>query len=92
MSEKNEFEYAEKLGATEVADYLMKVAEGLKSRNLTLQGQGQAITLLPKEIVKLKVKAESKEGKGEVEFEIAWKEEYIIGSQKLEIESEGGSA
>ena len=88
MSEKQEFEYAEKLGATEVADYLMKIAEGLKGRNLTLNGKGQTITLLPDETVKLKVKAEAKEGKGEIEFEIGWKEEYVVGAQKLEIGTE----
>jgi len=87
VSEKNEFEYADKLEATEVADYLVAIAEGLKSKSLKLQGKGQMITLVPPETMKLKVKAESKEGKGELEMEISWKDEYIVGAQKLEIGS-----
>jgi amphi-Trp domain-containing protein len=87
MSDKNEFEYADKLSAMEVADYLEKIAEGLKTRSLKLQGKGQAISLLPQDTLKLKVSAEAKEGKGSIEFEISWKNEYVVGSQKLEIGS-----
>lgn len=85
MSDKNEFEYADKLNSGEVADYLEKIAEGLKAKSLTLRGRGQAITLLPQDMLRLKVSAETKEGKGAIEFEISWKDEYAVGSQKLEI-------
>lgn len=87
MGDKNEFEYADKLSAAEVADYLERIAEGLKAKSLKLQGRGQVITLLPQETLKLKVSAEAKEGKGAIEFEISWKDEYVVGSQKLEIGS-----
>jgi len=85
VSDKNVFEYADKLEATEVADYLMSIAEGVKAKSLMLQGKGQSIALVPQDTMKLKVKAASKEGTGEIELELSWKEEYAVGSQKLEI-------
>jgi amphi-Trp domain-containing protein len=87
VSDKEEFEYSDKLSAGEVGDYLVKLADGIRSRSLKLQGKGKAISLFPEEVVKLEVKGERKEGKGELEIEISWKEKYVVSAEKLEVSS-----
>lgn len=88
MSEKNEFEYSEKMNYIDAAEYIIKLASGLRERKLKLQGKGRSIVLTPEEIVKLEVKAERKDGKGEIEIELSWKEGYLVNAEKLEISSE----
>lgn len=85
MSEKEEFEYTDKLVAEEAADYLTKIADGLRARLLKLQGMGQMITVVPQDAVKLEVKAERKENKGKLQLEISWKEKYAASEEKLEV-------
>ena len=87
MSDKEEFEYSEKLSSEEAGDYLVELGKGIRDHSLKLQGKGKVITLLPEDVVKLEVKAERREGKGELEIEISWKEKYVISAEKLKVSS-----
>jgi amphi-Trp domain-containing protein len=68
MGEKEEFEYTEKISAEEAAEYLNKIAEGLRVHLLRLQGKGQTITMIPEDVLKLEVKVELKESKGKLKW------------------------
>jgi amphi-Trp domain-containing protein len=85
MGEKDGFEYAEKMGVEEVADFLLALSTGLRDRKLKLSGRGKSMTLLPSDTVKLEVKAEGKEGNGSLEIEISWKDKYVASAEKLEV-------
>lgn len=87
MSEGEKFEYSERVASSEVADYLEKLAEGIRNRSIRLQGKGHTLTLLPEEVLKLEVAAESKSGKGELEIQVSWKDKYVVSAEKLEVSS-----
>jgi amphi-Trp domain-containing protein len=87
VSEKEEFEYSGRLTTEEASDYLTQIAEGLRSRLINLQGRGQNISLTPEDAVELEIKAERKDSKGKMEFNISWKEKYTVANERLEITS-----
>ena len=85
MSSKEAFEYAEKLSTVEAIEYVMEIAAGLRSPFLKLEGNGQALTLVPQKTVKLKIKAEKEDGKNRVKLELSWKIDPIETETKLGI-------
>jgi amphi-Trp domain-containing protein len=87
MPEAKDFKYSDKMKSEQAAEYLIKLAEGVRNGHLTLQGQGHTITVVPQDVVKLEVHATSKEGKGELELEVSWKEKYVFSAKELEVEA-----
>jgi amphi-Trp domain-containing protein len=87
MAEANDFKYSDKMRSEQAAEYLIKLAEGIRNGHLTLQAQGHTITIVPKDIVKLEVHATSREGKGELELEVSWREKYVLSAQRLDVET-----
>ncbi len=85
MSEKTSFQYADRVSATQIAEYLHQIADGLRRGSMTLEGQGQQITLSPASLVKLEIKAEGNEGKGELELEVSWKPVDRTSSETLQV-------
>ncbi len=85
MSEKDEFEYSEKMTSDEIADFLLALSTGVRDKKLKLSGKGRSLTLLPADVLKLEVKAEGKDGKGAIEIEMSWKDKYVASSEKLEV-------
>lgn len=85
MNATDQFRYSDRMSTGQAADYLVDLAHGIRDGALTLHGQENTITIVPENTVKLEVKAKQKEGKGELELEVSWKEKYIISTQKLEI-------
>ena len=85
MSQAKSFKYSDKMKSEQAADYLMKLAEGMRAGQLTLR-QGQTIRVVPKDMVKFEVRATHKEGKGELELEVSWKEKYVFSAERLEVE------
>ncbi len=90
MPEARDFKYSDKMKSEDAADYLIKLAEGIRNGQLTLQGQGHTITVVPRDVVKLEVRASRKEGKGELELEVSWKEKYVFTADRLEVETVAG--
>jgi amphi-Trp domain-containing protein len=87
MAEATDLKYSDKMGSKQAAEYLTKLADGIRNGQLTLQAQGHTITIVPRDIVKLKVHATSKEGKGELELEVSWREKYVLSAQRLDVET-----
>lgn len=87
--EAKDFKYSDRMKSDDAADYLQKLAEGIRSGNLTLQGRGHTITIVPKDYVKLEVRASQKHGKGELELEVSWKEKYVFSTEKLDVSGPG---
>ena len=83
--EAKDFKYSDRMKSNDAADYLQKLAEGIRSGNLTLQGQGHTITIVPRDHVKLEVRATQKQGRGELELEVSWKEKYVFSAQQLDV-------
>lgn len=82
---KQEFEYAEKTTAKDLAEYFIKLAEGFRSNGLELRGKGQTIALKPEDSVKLEVKASCQEDEGELELEIFWKKDVSSTAERLQV-------
>ena len=85
MSEKTSFQYADRVSAEQTAGYLRQVADGLRRGSMTLEGQGQQITLSPSSLVKLEIKAEGYEGKGELQVEVSWKPLDVTSAETLQV-------
>lgn len=86
MSEATDFKYSDRMKSEQAAEYLTRLAEGIRNGQLTLQAEGHTITIVPKDIVKLEVRATSREGKGELELEVSWREKYVLSARRLDVQ------
>jgi amphi-Trp domain-containing protein len=72
---REEFEFSTTTRATQVAEYLSRIADGLRHGTLTLAASGQAVHLQPADAVRLEVEAESRPDKGtaSLQLDLSWK-------------------
>jgi amphi-Trp domain-containing protein len=72
---REEFEFSTTTRATQVAEYLNRIADGLRQGTLTLAASGHAVHLQPGDAVRLEVEAESRPDKGtaSLQLDLSWK-------------------
>lgn len=73
--DREEFEFSTTARAVQVAEYLNRIADGLREGMLTLAASGHAVHLEPNDTIRLEMEAESKPDKGtaSLQFELSWK-------------------
>jgi amphi-Trp domain-containing protein len=72
---REEFEFSTTTRGAQVAEYLNRIADGLRQGTLTLGASGHSVHLQPGETIRLEVEAESKPDKGtaSLQLELSWK-------------------
>jgi len=85
VSDKTAFEYSDTVSGEQIAEYLTQIADGLRRGSMTFEGQGQHIALCPTGTAKMEIKAESKDGKEELQLEVSWKTEAASASDGLQV-------
>ncbi len=90
MSESDKFEFSSNVGIEQTANYLEKIAEGLRKGVLNLTASGRTLRLEPSGTIKLEIEAESKplKGKGSLQFEISWKAHRLVSCENLMVTAE----
>ena len=72
MTETRTFEFEGGASAAETADILKRIAEGLRSGNLSLSLGGEAVTVFPQGDLALEIDASEKKDKAKIEITVAW--------------------
>ena len=72
MSDPRTFEFEGGASAAEAADILHRIAEGLRSGNLSLSLGGEAVTVFPRGDLALDIEATEKKEKAKIEITVAW--------------------
>jgi amphi-Trp domain-containing protein len=73
MGKNNGFEFAGRVSTEQAAEYLERVAAGLRAGHIGLGAGGRRVNLVPAGIVKLELEAEGEEGEGAISMELSWK-------------------
>jgi len=73
MGERREFEFEGAASPSEAADALSRIAEGIRSRALSLSMGDDEITVYPDGDLSLEIEASEKKGKAKIEIAIAWR-------------------
>ena len=84
MGDDRKFEFTATLEAAQVADYLARIADGIRGGVIRLTAGERELQLGPVEVLKLEIEAEAKpeKGKGSIELEISWKSDYAATTQE----------
>jgi amphi-Trp domain-containing protein len=87
MGESGKFEFAATVEAARAAEYLVRLAEGLRGGGVNLSAGESTIHLVPGTLVKLEIEAEGKPEKaqGSVAVEISWKADKVAEVPTLEV-------
>ena len=72
MSDGRTFEFEGGASAAEAADILKRIADGLRSGNLSLSLGGDAVTVLPQGDLALDIEATETKEKAKIEITVAW--------------------
>lgn len=70
---EGKFEYAGQVGSEQAAEYLERIAAGLRLGRVGLGAGAKRTALATGELLKLEIEAESKDGKGSLAFELSWR-------------------
>ena len=73
MGDRKEFEFEGAASPSEAADTLSRIAEGIRSRALSLSLGDEEITIYPDGDLSLEIEASEKKGKAKIEIAIAWR-------------------
>jgi len=73
MGERKEFEFEGAASPSEAADTLSRIADGIRSRALSLSLGDEEITIYPDGDLSLEIEACEKKGKAKIEIAIAWR-------------------
>lgn len=73
MGEVDEFEFEGMASPSEVAETLTRIAEGLRSRALSVSMGADEITVYPDGDLSLEIAAKEKKGKAKIEIAISWR-------------------
>jgi amphi-Trp domain-containing protein len=74
MGDNRGFEFEGAAPPSEAADTLIRIAEGIRSRALSLSMGDDEITVFPEGDLSLEIEAKEKKGKAKIEIAIAWKQ------------------
>lgn len=88
MGKRNsKFAFSATLEAAQVADYLVRIADGLRRGVVGFSAGGEAVRLAPTAMLALAIEAEGKAEKatGHIALELKWKPEYATEMENLEI-------
>ncbi|HXX39905.1 MAG TPA: amphi-Trp domain-containing protein [bacterium] len=92
----DKFDFSATLEASQVADYLVRIADGLRRGVVRLAAGERGIRLEPTAMLAFEIEAEGKPEKtsGSIAMELSWKPEYASAAESLEItvdpQEEGG--
>ena len=70
---EGKFEYAGQVAAEQAAEYLDRIAAGIRAGHLAFGAGARRASFAPAELMKLEIEAEAEEGKGSVAIELSWK-------------------
>ncbi len=73
MGDKREFEFEGAASPADAAETLSRIADGIRSRALSLSMGDEEITVYPDGDLSLEIEASEKKGKAKIEIAIAWK-------------------
>jgi len=87
MGENGKFEFTATLAPEQAADYLNKVADGLRRGVIGLAAAGRSIRLEPGALLTLEIAAETKpeKAKGSLAVEVSWKAREQASVHNLEV-------
>ncbi len=87
MGDNGKFEFTATLGPAQAADYLSKVADGLRKGVIGLSSAGRSIRLEPGSLVTVEIAAESKpeKSKGSFAVEVSWRAREQASKDTLEV-------
>ena len=87
MGDNGKFEFTATLAPEQAADYLSKVADGLRRGVIGLAAAGRSIRLEPGALLTLEIAAESKpeKAKGSLAVELSWKAREQASVDNLEV-------
>jgi amphi-Trp domain-containing protein len=73
MGSGDDFDFAGTIAAEQAAEYLERLAAGIRAGRIALGAGERKLSLAPSDMLKLEVEAESEGGKGSLAFELSWK-------------------
>jgi len=73
MGERRDFEFEGAASPVEVADALARIAEGIRSRGLSVSLGHEEIVVYPDGDLSLEIDATEKKGKVKIQIAIAWR-------------------
>lgn len=88
MGKRNSrFAFSATLEAAQVAEYLVRIADGLRRGVVGFSAGGESVRLAPTAMLALAIEAEGKAEKatGRIALELVWKPEYASEMDSLEI-------
>jgi amphi-Trp domain-containing protein len=74
MGDNREFEFEGAASPAEAADTLVRIADGIRARSLSLSMGDDQITVFPDGDLSLEIEAREKKGKARIEIAIAWRQ------------------
>jgi amphi-Trp domain-containing protein len=73
MGDKKGFEFEGSATPAEAAEFLTRIAEGIRARALSLSMGDEEVTVFPDGDLSLEIEAREKRNKARIEVAIAWK-------------------
>ena len=90
MSSKGKFQYSATTDSAQVADYLNRIADGLRIGTLSMSADTKTINLAPNGVFKLEIEADRNQGKGRgsIVVEVSWRAAVESPRSALEISTQ----
>jgi amphi-Trp domain-containing protein len=87
MGENSKLDFVASIDANQAADYLRRIAEGLRTGTIGLSAGGQTVRLTPGSTVKLEIMARGKpaDDRGSLAIDLSWKIKTKPTTPPLEI-------
>ena len=73
MSERSEIEFDGSASAAEVADVLMRIADGIRARALSVSLGEDEVSVYPDGDLALEIEATEKKSKAKIEIGVSWR-------------------
>lgn len=82
---KGEIEYEASMSLSEATSYFESIVAGMRAGHMRVSHEGVVLTLEPRDMVEVAVKAVRKKGKEKISFEVEWR---MATKSDLQIETE----